>query len=222
MRHNPSFSHLRNLLLAAALLPMAVACTTVNPYTGETRTSNAVRYGAIGGVVCGLIGAAENSRRARNAGLGCGAIGAGVGAYMDAQEAELRQELDGTGVRVERSGDEINLIMPGNITFATNEYNIRRDFLPVLESVAQVLFKFTDTRLQVTGHTDSTGSAQYNYDLSERRATSVSNHLASLGIDQNRLITRGVGPDQPIASNETESGRAANRRVELQIVAMPR
>lgn len=222
MRHFQFFRHLRHLLPAAVLLPMAVACTTVNPYTGETRTSNAVRYGAIGGVVCGLIGATENSRRARNAGLGCGAIGAGIGAYMDAQAEELRQELEGTGVRVERNGDDINLIMPGNITFATNEYNIRRDFLPVLESVAQVLFKFTDTRLQVTGHTDSTGGAQYNYDLSDRRAASVSNHLASLGIDQNRLITRGVGPDQPIASNETESGRAANRRVELQVVAVPR
>lgn len=222
MQYHRLFSHLRNLLTALVLLPAAVACTTVNPYTGESQTSNAVRYGAIGGVVCGLVGATGNSRRARNAGLGCGAIGAGVGAYMDAQEAELRQELQGSGVRVERNGDDIKLIMPGNITFATDEYAIRPGFTPVLDSVAQVLYKFTDTRLRVTGHTDSTGSAQYNYGLSERRANSVSAYLASLGVDQNRLITQGMGPDMPIASNDNANGRAANRRVELQIVAAPR
>lgn len=204
------------LVLAAAAL---AACTT-NPYTGEQQARRAATYGAIGGVVCGLIGATENSQHARNAALGCGAIGAGVGAYMDAQEAELREELQGTGVQVRRNGDQLDLIMPGNITFATDSYTIRPNFEPVLESVSTVLYKFTDTRLRVTGHTDSTGSRDYNYDLSNRRATSVSNYLASTGIDQNRLISQGMGPDQPIASNDTESGRASNRRVELQIVAI--
>jgi outer membrane protein OmpA-like peptidoglycan-associated protein len=207
------------LLASAAAL---AACTTINPYTGQQQTSRAVQYGAIGGVVCGLIGAAESGQRARNAALGCGAIGAGVGAYMDAQEAELREQLQGTGVQVQRNGDQLDLIMPGNITFNTNQYDIRSDFFPVLDSVAQVLYKFTDTRLQVTGHTDSTGARDYNYNLSNRRATSVSNYLASRGVDQNRMITQGVGPDRPIASNDTESGRASNRRVELQIVAVQR
>jgi outer membrane protein OmpA-like peptidoglycan-associated protein len=207
------------LLASAAAL---AACTTINPYTGQQQTSRAVQYGAIGGVVCGLIGAAESGQRARNAALGCGAIGAGVGAYMDAQEAELREQLQGTGVQVRRNGDQLDLIMPGNITFNTNQYDIRSDFFPVLDSVAQVLYKFTDTRLQVTGHTDSTGARDYNYNLSNRRATSVSNYLASRGVDQNRMITQGVGPDRPIASNDTESGRASNRRVELQIVAVQR
>lgn len=207
------------VLASAAAL---AACTTINPYTGQQQTSRAVQYGAIGGVVCGLIGAAESGQRARNAGLGCGAIGAGVGAYMDAQEAELRQELQGTGVQVQRNGDQLDLIMPGNITFNTNQYDIRADFFPVLDSVAQVLYKFTDTRLQVTGHTDATGARDYNYNLSNRRASSVSNYLASRGVDQGRLITQGVGPDRPIASNDTESGRASNRRVELQIVAVQR
>lgn len=207
------------ILASAAAL---AACTTINPYTGQQQTSRAVQYGAIGGVVCGLIGAAESGQRARNAALGCGAIGAGVGAYMDAQEAELRQQLQGTGVQVQRNGDQLDLIMPGNITFNTNQYDIRSDFFPVLDSVAQVLYKFTDTRLQVIGHTDSTGARDYNYDLSNRRAASVSNYLASRGVDQGRLITQGVGPDRPIASNDTESGRASNRRVELQIVAVQR
>ncbi len=208
-------------LIGTAFMTAALAaCTTINPYTGEQQTSRAATYGAIGGVVCGLIGAAESGTRARNAALGCGAIGAGVGAYMDAQEAELRQELQGSGVQVRRNGDQLELIMPGNITFNTNEYSIRPNFNPVLDSVSQVLAKYVDTRLRVTGHTDSTGSRDYNYNLSDRRATSVANYLAANGIDQDRLITQGVGPDQPIASNDTESGRAMNRRVELQIVAI--
>lgn len=204
------------LILAAAAM---AACTT-NPFTGEQQARRAATYGAIGGVVCGLIGATENSQHARNAALGCGAIGAGVGAYMDAQEAELREELQGTGVQVRRNGDQLDLIMPGNITFATDSYTIRPNFEPVLDSVSTVLYKFTDTRLRVTGHTDSTGSRDYNYDLSNRRATSVANYLASTGIDQGRLISQGMGPDEPVASNDTESGRASNRRVELQIVAV--
>ncbi|TFH74967.1 hypothetical protein E3V39_02120 [Gammaproteobacteria bacterium LSUCC0112] len=207
------------LLTSAAAL---AACSTINPYTGQQQTSRAVQYGAISGVVCGLVGAIDSGQHARNAALGCGAIGAGVGAYMDAQEAELREELQGTGVQVNRNGDQLDLIMPGNITFNTNEYDIRSDFFPVLDSVAQVLYKFTDTRLQVIGHTDSTGARDYNYNLSNRRAGSVSNYLASRGVDQNRLLVQGVGPDRPIASNDNEQGRASNRRVELQIVAVQR
>jgi outer membrane protein OmpA-like peptidoglycan-associated protein len=210
----------RNILLLTCASLIVAGCNTVNPYTGQTQTSRALKYGAIGGAVCGLIGAGESGQRARNAALGCGAIGAGVGAYMDVQEAELRQQLQGTGVQVQRNGDQLDLIMPGNVTFNTNEFTIRQDFYPVLDSVGQVLYKYKDTRLRVTGHTDSTGSRDYNYNLSNRRAASVANHLAAGGVDQNRLIIQGMGPDQPIASNATESGKAMNRRVELQIVAI--
>jgi outer membrane protein OmpA-like peptidoglycan-associated protein len=209
----------RTAVAATSLLVLA-ACTTTNPYTGEQQTSRAVTYGAVGGVVCGLVGATGNSRRARNAALGCGAIGAGIGAYMDAQEAELREQLQGTGVQVRRNGDQLDLIMPGNITFNTNEYSIRPDFFPVLDSVSQILYKYVDTRLMVTGHTDSTGARDYNYGLSDRRASSVANYMATRGVDQNRLITQCMGPDRPVASNDSESGRSMNRRVELQIVAI--
>tara|TARA_R110002073_G_scaffold131684_4_gene278382 strand:- start:1619 stop:2275 length:657 start_codon:yes stop_codon:yes gene_type:complete len=206
--------------LVAATLILS-ACTTINPYTGEQQTSRAVRYGAIGSVVCGLIGAAESGQRARNAAAGCGAIGVGIGAYMDVQEAELREELQGTGVQVQRNGDRLDLIMPGNITFATNEYAIRQEFYPVLESIARVLSKYQDTNLQVNGHTDSTGDADYNYNLSNRRANSVNNYLANQGVNQSRIVSQGLGADQPIATNDTTSGRAMNRRVELQIFAAP-
>lgn len=211
---------MKKTFILAGLLAVT-SCTTINPYTGERELSNAATYGAIGGVVCGLLGAAESGQRARNAAAGCGLIGAGIGAYMDVQEAELREQLAGTGVQVQRNGDDLQLIMPGNVTFNTNEYSLRPQFIPVLDSVGQVLYKYGDTNLRVIGHTDSTGSAAYNYGLSERRAQSVSNYLVGRGLDGGRLISQGMGPDQPISSNETEQGRMANRRVELQIVAQP-
>jgi outer membrane protein OmpA-like peptidoglycan-associated protein len=211
---------LRTVSCALVLALVLQACTTINPYTGEQQTSRAVQYGAIGAVVCGLIGAAESGQRARNAAAGCGAIGAGVGAYMDVQEAELRQELAGSGVQVIRNGDRLDLVMPGNVTFDTNEYAIRSQFYPVLDSVSTVLAKYTDTQMQINGHTDSTGALDFNYTLSERRATSVADYLSSRGVDGTRIFINGLGPDQPIASNDTSSGRASNRRVELQIVAV--
>lgn len=210
--------HIPKVILTLAVATVLTACTTINPYTGEQQTSRLVKYSVLGGVACALIGAGESGQRARNAGAGCAAIGAGVGAYMDAQQAELGQVLAGSGVQVQRNGDNLELIMPGNITFNTNEYAIRAQFTEVLNSVAQVLHKFKDTRVQVAGHTDSTGSAEYNYGLSSRRATSVTNYLAGSGVDQNRLLTQGMGADQPVASNSNESGRAMNRRVELHIV----
>jgi len=213
-----SMNPLRVSALLLTLPVLFLACT-VNPYTGEQQTRRSVQYGAIGAAVCGLIGAAESGQRARNAAAGCGLIGAGVGAYMDVQENELREQLQGTGVQIQRNGDDLALIMPGNITFATNEYTLRQDFEPVLNSVGAVLYKYKDTRIRVIGHTDSTGSADYNYNLSNRRANSVASFLAANGLDQNRIISQGMGPDQPVASNTTEQGRAQNRRVELEIVA---
>lgn len=202
------------LLLSFAL----VACTTVNPYTGESQTSKAATYGASAAVVCGLVGAIESGKRARNAALGCGAIGAGVGAYMDVQEAKLRQELQNSGVSVQREGNNIKLVMPGNITFATDNFNLRSDFYPVLNSVATVLTKYIDTTLRVSGHTDSSGDDQYNQQLSERRARSVADYLQTQGVAQNRMYVEGIGERSPIASNDSAEGRAQNRRVELYIL----
>jgi len=210
----------KSLSIVLPLSFLVISCSTVNPYTGEQQTSRALKYGAISSVVCGLIGASESGKRARNAAAGCGAIGAGVGAYMDVQEAELREQLAGSGVQVQRNGDRLDLVMPGNITFNTNEYNIRPGFYAVLDSVATVLYKYEDTKLWVNGHTDSTGGLDYNYNLSNRRADSVGNYLAAQGIEQNRILVQGMGPDYPIASNNDSAGRSMNRRVELQIVAV--
>lgn len=193
------------------------ACTT-NPYTGEQQASKAATYGAGAAAVCGLVGAIDSGKHARNAALGCGIVGAGVGAYMDVQEAKLREQLEGTGVRVIREGDNIRLVMPGNITFETDSYNLRGDFYPVLNSVGEVLSKYGDTTIRVTGHTDNTGGRSYNQTLSERRAGSVADYLVTRQVVRSRMLVQGLGFDQPIADNGTSQGRAQNRRVELYIL----
>jgi outer membrane protein OmpA-like peptidoglycan-associated protein len=207
------------LLLLLPILILMTACQTLDPYTGDEKARRSVKYGAAGAIICGLIGATKNSKHARNAALGCGAIGAGIGAYMDHQEAELRRELVGTGVQVVRNGDQIQLVLPGNITFNTNEYSIKSDFYRVLNSVAKVLYKYKDTALDIVGFTDSVGSDADNLILSRNRAQSVKRYLESQQVDAYRLNAFGEGESMPIATNETEYGREQNRRVELYIVA---
>jgi outer membrane protein OmpA-like peptidoglycan-associated protein len=172
-------------------------------------------------IICGLIGAGESGKRARNAAAGCGAIGAGIGAYMDHQEKILREQLVGTGVQVAREGDNIRLIMPNNITFATDRYDLKPSFADTLDSVILVLNKYPDTRLAVVGHTDSVGAVSYNQTLSEKRARAVADYLMSRQVEPSRITTAGAGETQPIASNVDEAGRAQNRRVELSIIPQP-
>lgn len=204
-------------LIIAAGSAVLVACTT-NPYTGEQQASKAATYGAGAAAVCGLVGAMDSKKKARNAALGCGLVGAGVGAYMDVQEAKLREQLQGTGVQVVREGDNIRLIMPGNITFNTNSYELRTSFYPVLNSVGLVLAKYADTTIRVSGHTDNTGDRQYNLTLSEKRGDTVANYLVTREVSRSRMFVQGLGFDQPIADNATAEGRAQNRRVELYIL----
>ncbi len=203
------------------ILTLAFGACTTNPYTGEQQASNKAKGAAIGaaiGVVAGVItgdDADERRKRALIAG-GLGAlVGTGVGAYMDAQEDRLRQQLAGSGVSVTRIGNDLVLNMPGNITFDVDRADLRGDFAPVLDSVVLVLKEYPQTLIDVTGHTDSTGSRMYNMNLSDRRASSVALYLRAGGIQPDRIYTLGAGPDYPVASNETASGRQLNRRVEL-------
>ncbi len=205
---------------AAALF--ASACTT-DPYTGEQKISNTAGGALLGAGVGALAGLAVGGspRAQRNAvliGAGIGALtGGAIGAYMDQQEAELRRSLQGTGVGVVRNGNNLSLIMPSNITFATDQDQINAGFYPTLNAVSTVLRKYNRTLVDVNGHTDSTGDDNHNYRLSERRALSVANYLTSQGNDPRRFSVLGFGETQPIASNSTESGRAQNRRVEIQL-----
>ena len=196
------------------------ACTT-NPYTGEEQASNAAKGAAIGaaaGAVVGVITGDDADERRKNAliGAGVGALAGGaVGAYMDAQEAKLREQLEGTGVSVTRLGDDIVLNMPGNVTFDVNQSAVKSNFYPVLNSVGLVLAEYDKTLVDVNGHTDSTGSIEYNMGLSNRRSQSVADYLSAQGIDNDRLFTQGFGPHYPVADNATAAGRQLNRRVEL-------
>jgi outer membrane protein OmpA-like peptidoglycan-associated protein len=208
-------------LAIAILLVFGLAACTTNPYTGEREASNKAKGAGIGaaiGAVAGVLSGHDADSRRKNAliGAGVGALaGTAVGAYMDAQENKLRQQLQGTGVSVVRLGDDIVLNMPGNVTFDVNQSAVQSSFYPVLDSVGLVLKEYNKTLIDVNGHTDSTGAVQYNMDLSNRRATSVADYLASRGIDRGRIYTQGYGPHYPVAENGTAEGRQMNRRVEL-------
>ena len=211
----------RAIALAAVLVTFVCACTTVNPYTREQQTSKVAKGAGIGAAAGAVVGLLTKGDKLQNAliGAGVGAIaGGGVGYYMDVQEAKLRQQLEGTGVSVTRMGDNITLNMPSSITFALNSADLNAQFYNALNGVTMVLKEYNKTVIEVAGHTDSSGSDQYNMQLSERRAQSVASYLSSQGVQSSRLITVGAGETRPVASNDTEQGRSANRRVEMTIV----
>jgi outer membrane protein OmpA-like peptidoglycan-associated protein len=214
--------NLRRIVIISVIGMLGLtACTTVDPYTREEKTSKATwgaGIGAAAGAAVGALTGDDSKERRKRAliGAGVGALaGGGVGYYMDVQEAKLRQQLEGTGVSVTRLGNEIILNMPGNITFATDSANINASFYDVLASVVLVVQEFEKTLILVDGHTDSTGSDTYNQGLSERRANSVAGFLGSSGVDSRRLVAGGYGESRPIASNATPQGRSQNRRVEI-------
>jgi outer membrane protein OmpA-like peptidoglycan-associated protein len=207
------------ILLLVALL---AGCTTIDPYTQESKTSNTAKGAGIGAVAGAVIGAAAHGDREgalAGAVIG-GAVGGGVGHYMDRQEALLRQRLEATGVRVERQGNNIRLIMPGDVTFDVNSYAIRPEFFAVLQSVALVLTEYSKTAIKISGHTDSTGGEALNQTLSERRAESVRAYLVQQNVASGRIQAVGYGYRYPAASNDTQEGRQLNRRVEIEILPL--
>lgn len=202
------------ICLAAALL---TGCA-IDPYTGEQKVSNTAWGAGVGAAGGAAIGALAGGGKGALIGAAAGtAVGAGTGYYFDRQESQLRARLEGTGVRVQRQGDNLNLIMPGNITFMTNSAEINSGFYPVLDSVSTVLKEFSDTSIDISGYTDSTGSFEHNQKLSEARANSVASYLVRSGVGHGRIQARGFGERYPIASNDNEMGRAQNRRVEISI-----
>jgi outer membrane protein OmpA-like peptidoglycan-associated protein len=213
----------RSTLLVIAATFTVAGCQTTDAYTGEKKVNNATKGAGIGALAGAVLGAAtgDNSKERRQRaliGAGVGALtGAGVGAYMDRQEAKLRAQLQGTGVSVTRSGNDLILNMPGNITFKTASADLNANFYKVLDSVALVLKEFDKTLIDVEGHTDSDGDDAYNQTLSLQRANSVGSYLESHGVNIQRVVTLGAGESQPIASNSTAAGKQQNRRVELKL-----
>ena len=215
-----TFRTVTALALSGAVVATA-ACTT-DPYTGQrsiSRTAIGAGVGLLGGYLAGDVVGGRSDRRAKIIGAGVGVLAGGaVGAYMDRQEADLRRQTVGTGVDVIRNGNDLILRMPSSITFPVGSYVIQPQFQSTLREVAQTLDSYSQTYVDVLGHTDSTGSDALNQTLSVNRAQAVANYLKSRGVVSARLGVRGYGESAPIATNDTDEGRSQNRRVEIKVV----
>lgn len=209
-------------LLAAALA--LGACTQTNPQTGEreaNRLGTGALLGVLGGAAAGALSGGDdaNDRRQRaliGAGAG-GLVGGAIGAYMDNQERQLRQQLQDTDVEVRRTGDTLIVDVPQGVSFDFDSAELRPEGRDALRQVAGVLVNNPRTTIDVVGHTDSIGRPEYNQRLSERRAGAVADYLTAQRVQPARILVAGRGATQPVASNATEEGRARNRRVEIRI-----
>lgn len=207
-------------LLASTAILLTAGCAS-NPYQGpNARTATGATIGAGAGAI---IGRSVSSRGDRTKGTLIGAvvgatIGGLIGRQMDQQEADLRRQMDGTGVDVLREGDTIRLQAPENVTFESNQADITPRFWPVLNQLADSIRQYPGTLVRIEGHTDSTGSPAFNQTLSENRAQSVRSYLLQRGVPNHRVEAVGYGMTRPIADNRNEYGRAQNRRVEILII----
>jgi outer membrane protein OmpA-like peptidoglycan-associated protein len=201
-------------------MTLLTGCVT-DATTGERRVASTTwgaGIGALGGAAVGALVSKNHGKGALVGAAAGGLLGGGIGGYMDNQNAELRKELQGTGVSVTKVGNNVILNMPGNVTFKTNSSDLQGDFFSVLNSVAKVMNKYKKTNINVAGFTDSTGDVEFNMELSKNRAITVWNYLVSQGVDTNRFTVTGYGPERPIASNSTPAGREQNRRVEITLM----
>ncbi|HEX5711125.1 MAG TPA: OmpA family protein [Sulfuricurvum sp.] len=205
-----------SLITAGALF---VGCAGTD--TSLTKAQTGALLGGVAGAIAGKSTSTHSTKRAVIGGAIGALAGYGIGAYMDKQEAELNQELKGSGVEVQRQGDTINLNMPGGITFDTGKANIKPNFNPVLSDIASVMSKYPETKIEVQGHTDNVGSNSDNLQLSQLRAQSVTSALSAQGVDSSRIKSVGYGESMPVATNDTPAGREANRRVEIKIIPNP-
>ncbi|EGU47495.1 putative lipoprotein [Vibrio ichthyoenteri ATCC 700023] len=221
---------MKKITLALALTIALTGCQATqrqNATTGESETNSATSgalIGAIAGVAIGLATGDDAKERRKNALIGAAggaAIGGGAGYYFDQQEAALRKQLLDSGVQVERIGEnQLLLRLENGIGFASSSYQLDSSIHRTLGGVATILTEYPDTSLVINGYTDSTGNDQMNQTLSERRAESVRSYLVQQGVAPGRAIARGYGERFPLCSNETTSGRACNRRVEIQILPL--
>lgn len=211
---------MKKIATIAMVAMVATSCQQQGGYYDNKQTYQGAGLGAIIGATAGALSGKGSTDRRQKAmvGLAAGALlGGGYGAYMDKQEAELRRSLSGKGINIQRQGDQLVLTMPHNITFASGSSALKSGFKYTLRDVSEVLNHYNQTSVKVIGHTDSSGEASYNQNLSEKRASAVADVLRSNGVGSGRLYVVGAGESYPVASNETAAGKAQNRRVELQI-----
>lgn len=215
---------MRLLIISTVVAGMTLSGCTTNPTTGQSEMSKTGMGAGAGALLGALAGAATSKGKNRGSRMLAGAaigtaLGGGVGLYMDHQEKQLREQMQGTGVDVQRNPETgaVDLIMPGAITFATGRSDINPAFAGTLRQLAQTLNGNTQQTISVRGYTDNVGNASFNQQLSQDRANSVSNYLVRNGVASSRLQAVGYGMNDPVASNATEQGRSQNRRVELSI-----
>lgn len=207
-------------ILAASGLMILGACAdpSMTGTTGMSRTQQGAAIGAATGAIYGATRDSDSNNQGRDAARGAivgGIAGAVAGNILDRQAAALQQSISNPNVQIVNHGSYLQVVMPEGILFATNSAAVSGPAQSDLYAVARNLNQYPNSRVEVIGHTDNTGSAAYNLDLSQRRAQSVVGILAAAGVQQNRLVATGRGLTQPVASNATEAGRAQNRRVEI-------
>ena len=209
---------MKTTTLVALTAALALSGCVTDATTGQNKISKTALYGLGGAATCGIVGAlTHGGKGARNSALACGAVGAGVGGYMDYQEKKLREQLQGSGVAVDRQGDQIKLTMPAAVTFATNSATLSAQAQNSLSQAAQTLATSTDTTITTVAHTDNTGNDAINNPLSVNRAASARDYLVARGVQVSRIMIDGRGSRDPIADNNTQAGRAQNRRVEIYV-----
>lgn len=204
------------ILGAFALVLSACAVPDSNP--DNPRTQNGA---VIGGIIGGLIGASSSDDKLIKGAVGAGigaAVGGVIGQQLDRQAEDLRNDIGNDAVTIENTGTELRVTLPQDLLFDVDSANLRSDLQSDLLALASNLNQYPDSTVEITGHTDDTGSDAYNFDLSTRRAASVAGVLIDGGVLSNRLTTLGAGETRPIASNETDAGRAQNRRVSIRII----
>ena len=214
---------LGGLMASVLVLSLFAGCATAprperqERVTKRDRTAKGAGIGAAAGAAAAVLkGEREADEILAGAAIGA-VIGGGIGAYMDAQQEKLAR-IPGTSV--ERVDEDTLLVhFDSDVLFAVNSATVDSDGRSTLEDVASVLNEYAKTAVIVQGHTDSTGSEELNQDLSERRANSVRNYLVSRGVDADRLAAIGMGEGYPVASNDSESGRQENRRVDILLKA---
>ncbi|MEM9436156.1 MAG: OmpA family protein [Pseudomonadota bacterium] len=207
------------MILAAVSLVALSACTNPDTFDPDAPDQNRTQQGAITGAAVGAIVGLSRAGddKAKNAIIGA-AVGAGAGALIgqqvDRQEAALRQELSGQ-VRIIRDGNNLIVRMPQDVLFALNSAELRPDLQGDIRSLASNLQRFPESTVTVIGHTDNTGEASFNQNLSQRRAQSVASILLGQGVSSSRIRAFGRGENEPIATNLTPEGRQLNRRVDI-------
>jgi outer membrane protein OmpA-like peptidoglycan-associated protein len=208
---------MKRLFACVAMAALLTACVDDPNGNGKVygNTARGAAIGAIGGAILGTLAGGNDGRNAAIGAAVGGLAGGGVGVYMDKQQAELRQQTAGSRVTVVRRGDQIELIMPADVTFAVNEATIQPAFYDTLANVAKVLVSYPKTEIDVVGHADSDGTREHNQELSERRADSVKSYLLRQGVQPVRVLTAGRGEDEPLVPNTSAANKAKNRRVQI-------